>query len=236
MNVLDWIYKLDYFSAFGIFFAENILIAFVSIQLGNLVVKRFAPDKKLLPDRMEITLLSSTVFLNTMTNLAGFWLWKNNLIEIRQDESVFTFLLDFFSMLLIMDFLMYVLHRLAHIPFIFRWLHATHHTFKNPRPIDLFALNPLEDIAFGMLWLAFLAFHSSGWMAMTVYLTMNVTFGIIGHLGIETVPSSKRSSWWYQLFCFSAFHHRHHAEEDCNFGFYTTLWDRLFRTLKLNLT
>jgi Delta7-sterol 5-desaturase len=231
--VLEYVYNLDYLTAFGLFLVENILIGFISIQLGNRVVKYFDASKSLEPNRIELTLLSTTILLNTLTNLGGFWLWKNGYIAIRAEETILTFILDFFVLLLVMDMLMYFLHRVAHFSFIFKWLHGTHHEFRQPRPIDLFALNPLEDIAFGFLWLAFLMVYTSGWIAILTYLTVNVIFGITGHLGLEPVPEEKRKSWWYRFFCFSAFHHRHHAEDNCNFGFYTTLWDRIFGTLKL---
>jgi sterol desaturase/sphingolipid hydroxylase (fatty acid hydroxylase superfamily) len=29
-----------------------------------------------------------------------------------------------------------------------------------------------------------------------------------------------------------SFHARHHQDITCNFGFYTLIWDRLFRTLR----
>ena len=31
----------------------------------------------------------------------------------------------------------------------------------------------------------------------------------------------------------STFHANHHQDGDVNFGFYTNLWDRLFRTLRI---
>ena len=66
---------------------------------------------------------------------------------------------------------------------------------------------------------------------MSIYLALNVAFGTVGHLGVEPLPESWRHSRWLNVLSTSTFHVQHHGEPDRNYGFYTVIWDRLFRTL-----
>src|SRR4029453_6504341 len=83
---------------------------------------------------------------------------------------------------------MYVFHRVAHLPILYPLIHDTHHRFENPRPLTLFVLNPFETLGFGVLWLIVITIYSSSFVAMISYLTLNVAFGLMGHLGVEPFP------------------------------------------------
>jgi sterol desaturase/sphingolipid hydroxylase (fatty acid hydroxylase superfamily) len=95
----------------------------------------------------------------------------------------------------------------------------------------LFVLHPLEVLAFGGLWICVLLCKAFALEGMLLYLIFNTTFGVIGHLGLEPLP--KR---WLELPLLrnlgsSSFHAQHHQDPNVNFGFYTLVWDRLFRSL-----
>jgi hypothetical protein len=115
-------------------------------------------------------------------------------------------------------------HRIVHVEPFYRWFHALHHRYDRPRPLTLFVLSPQEVLAFGALWLAVIWIYPPSWLGMSIYLALNVIFGTVEHLGVELVAGEGvvAGSW---------FHARHHADRRCNFGFYTTLWDRLFKSL-----
>lgn len=111
-------------------------------------------------------------------------------------------------------------------------MHRLHHEYDRPRPLTLFILNPVENLSFGALWLIVIVVYPASWLGMSIYLTLNVLFGTVGHLGVEPLPS-----WWGRVpalrnLAGSTFHARHHQDLGCNFGFYTLLWDRLFGTLR----
>ena len=64
-----------------------------------------------------------------------------------------------------------------------------------------------------------------------IYLGLNLAFGTLGHVGVEPYPAA-----WFRWPVLrdlgsSTFHAGHHQDLAVNFGFYTTLWDRLFGTL-----
>jgi Delta7-sterol 5-desaturase len=111
-------------------------------------------------------------------------------------------------------------------------MHRLHHDYDRPRPLTLFILNPVENLSFGMLWLAVISVYQPSWLGMSIYLTLNVLFGTIGHLGVEPFPA-----WWgrtpvLRWLAGGTFHARHHQDMATNFGFYTLVWDRLFGTLR----
>ena len=98
-------------------------------------------------------------------------------------------------------------------------------------PLTLFVLHPLETLSFGALWLAVLAVYTASWLGIAVYLTLNLAFGLIGHLGVEPAPRFFARTPGLRHVATGRFHADHHADAGHNFGFYTLIWDRLFGTL-----
>lgn len=237
-DLANWV--LDYFgrasltdAAFWLFM-QNVLQFVMCLAAGQVLVGLFANRRVIeapLPlEKREVLLALSVVFLNTMVAVAGWYLWRLGIIKINRDLGLWT-LIDVVLLLVAMDFLMYVTHRMCHHPRLFPIVHQTHHIYDKPRPLSLFVLNPVEVFGFGSLWLLVLAAHSWSWMAICIYLMLNATFGTLGHLGVEPFPDI-----WTRLpvigrLTTSTFHGQHHQDRDFNFGFYTDIWDRMFRTL-----
>jgi sterol desaturase/sphingolipid hydroxylase (fatty acid hydroxylase superfamily) len=132
---------------------------------------------------------------------------------------------------MLMDFAMYLTHRIAHDPWLYKKIHATHHTHQATNPISLFVLNPLEVLGFGSLMLSVLIAIPLSGTAVLVYLTLNVLFGTLGHAGVEPFPRSWARWILVRQIGTSTFHAEHHLQPRTNYGFYTVIWDRLFGTL-----
>jgi len=126
---------------------------------------------------------------------------------------------------------MYVFHRVAHHPMLYPLIHQTHHRYENPRPLTLFVLNPFEVLGFGVLWLIVIALYPSSWLGIILYLTVNIAFGLVGHLGVEPLPGLWLRVPVLRYVSTSTFHSEHHQDKEHNYGFYTLIWDRLFGTL-----
>ncbi|TGK00316.1 fatty acid hydroxylase family protein [Leptospira langatensis] len=226
--------EIPYSWAALLFLIENLLIFASSIYIGILFSERYA-DRRISPipppiEPKEVLFAVSTVLLNTIVTLFGLWLWRTGSIRFRSDTGVFA-VLDILILLLVMDMGMYILHRIAHIRFIYPFAHSTHHRYDKPRPLTLFVLNPLEALGFGFLWLLVLCLYDFSWLGMSVYLGLNVAFGMVGHLGVEPLSEKWLRSTFFGVFTTSTFHARHHQDEEHNFGFYTSIWDRVFGTL-----
>jgi sterol desaturase/sphingolipid hydroxylase (fatty acid hydroxylase superfamily) len=232
--MIDFLKNMPVWQTMLIFWIENCLIVVGVIQLGNLLRKFYAHrnlDELLnnaTPKEWMFVLASVTV--NTGVTFGGYWLWKNGFIKF--DESLsWRIIADFILMILIMDLLMFVLHLFVHRTFFYKITHYFHHQFTQPEPIDLFILDPLETIAFGGLWLIVLMIMPFNLIAVIVYLTANVTFGMLGHIAVEPFPAFWVKHPVLRFITTSTFHYQHHNNKDFNYGFYTTIWDELFQTL-----
>ena len=220
--------------AFAWLLVQNVL-QFALCVGGGLVLIGLFRDRRIYgaPEpisNQETRLATACVLLNSVVALAGWWLWRIGIIHIRRDVD-WSCLLDMAILLLLMDFFMYATHRIVHLPGVYERVHRTHHLYELTRPLSLFVLGPLEVLGFGALWLGVLSLYSSSWLGIVLYLLLNAAFGALGHIGVEPFPAM-----WVKLpgiknLTTSTFHAQHHMDIHSNFGFYTDIWDRLFRSL-----
>jgi Delta7-sterol 5-desaturase len=130
--------------------------------------------------------------------------------------------------LFVLDAWLYWKHRLLHTRLLFRF-HREHHTFRDPTAFAGFAVGPVESlltfwpivlmaipeaIHYGPLYLSLVI----GFVALNLYLHCGVTVRLF-----EAVLPPL-------FFNTSAFHNRHHANAEVNFGEAFTIWDRVCRT------
>jgi len=220
--------------------AENALIFFASLVIGHVAVKIFKSHAITAPPppitSIEIVLAISCVILNSLITGLGVILWRAGIVQLRPVDGIVGIFVDCVVLFFAMDFAMYVFHRVAHHPLLYPLIHDTHHRFDNPRPLTLFVLNPFETLGFGALWLVVISIYHSTFVGMIVYLTLNVAFGLIGHLGVEPFPRRWLELPLIRWISTSTFHAEHHQDRHHNYGFYTLLWDRLFGTLSPDYT
>ena len=215
---------------FLVFLGQNLLVFLFALLLGYSMLS-FSKRPGGAISKSDWRIAVGTVFINTLVTYAGYALWQNGWIRIRFGWSA-GMISDFLILFFAMDFLMYVFHWLIHYSFLHRYIHELHHEAIDPKPIDLFVLHPVETLAFGGLWLSLLLLKPFNMGAILFYLLLNVVFGIVGHLG--TNGSARPANRLLQLLGTSRFHHAHHRNIHCNFGFYTSLWDRLFGTFSID--
>ncbi len=169
-----------------------------------------------------------TVFLNSIVMLIGVYLWKSGWILLNESKTILTLLIETVAIILVMDLLMYIFHYLVHHPFIYKILHRKHHEHMSTNFLSLFVLHPFETLGFGLMMIFVFMLHDFSIFSITFYLFINLIWGTIGHLNREFFP--KRAE---QLFLGTTkFHNQHHLNEQRNFGFYTSIWDRMFGTYK----
>jgi len=195
------------------------------LSRGSPVTERPGPLR-----RGELLLAATCVAANALVMIAGWSLYRARWLDVQADSRPGRVVGDALILLVAMDLGMYVTHRIAHLPFVFRHVHGVHHRYDRVRPLTLFVLHPLEVLGFGALWIAVLSSHAFSLLGMLLYLAMNLLYGVVGHLGVEPLPARWRSSALGRGLGTSTFHARHHQEPNANFGFYTTVWDRLLGT------
>ncbi|WP_430401626.1 sterol desaturase family protein [Fluviicola sp.] len=205
-------------------------------SLGLYSVLDYFPNKQTLGDRQpilrsDIVLSLITVLCNTLVFILGVYLWKFGLIKLNQESSFLKIMLEVLSLTLVMDLLMYVFHRSVHFLRHFKQFHERHHEHESTNLLSLFVLHPIESIGFGLMMLGVLLFFPFSAIGISFYLILNSLWGTIGHLNYSILPES-----WLRLakkgyLCTSEFHYLHHQNPGYNFGFYTSIWDLIFKTI-----
>ena len=214
---------------------ENLIILLIVLVMGKFLVHRYQEHRVTQAPApltaIEIAFATSCVLLNIVVTVVGVLLWQGSIIHVRFDTNLLEIIGDSIILFFAMDFAMYVFHRIAHHPRLFPIVHLTHHRFENPRPLTLFVLNPFETLGFGSLWLLVLVIYPATWLSIVIYLTLNIVFGLVGHLGVEPMPDQWINLPLIGYISTSTFHAEHHVDQAHNFGFYTLIWDRLFGTI-----
>lgn len=229
---LQFISNLPALMAILLFFILNFLITIFSIFIGNIII--WLTKNKIRPISIkEWIICVCTNILNTGITFLGLKLWQSDIITIAFNTK-WTFLIHVIIIFFIMDLLMFLFHYLIHKTFLYKLIHGLHHQAIDPKPIDLFILHPIETLAFGFLWLLILCLFTFNIYAIIIYLIFNVIFGLIAHLGIEVKSYTVSNSRWLAYLGTSSFHHQHHQNGQCNYGFYTNIWDRILRTYVKN--
>jgi sterol desaturase/sphingolipid hydroxylase (fatty acid hydroxylase superfamily) len=184
--------------------------------------------------KSEIRLGAQACGVFGITTAICHWLLfsGNSAVYLRvSDYGVGYLFFSFFVTLVVHDAYFYWTHRLCHEwKFLFRLCHRQHHAFPNPTPFADLALHPIDaainaTIVPVLFWL--LPMHP---ITIAAFLTMITLGNIAGHIGYEFVPDRVRLSPTWRWCAFLKFHNYHHQRVACNYGFYTTLWDRAFGT------
>lgn len=211
----------------------NLLLCLASIVF-YLVVHKIASNQKLLAPYQiwrgsDVFQVGITVLCNAFVLVLGVYLWKYQIVQINFNASWGTVLWQVIVLVLVMDFLMYVFHRLAHMPIIYSFIHRKHHDHTHVNALSLFVLSPFEAIGFGLFLIVVLGCFSFSYQAIMLYLLINLLWGTIGHFNIELFPAFAKSmvGQWIGT---ARFHNTHHQMPQANYGFYTTLWDKIAGT------
>lgn len=137
--------------------------------------------------------------------------------------------------IVILDFLVYFVHRLYHrLPFFWRF-HQVHHTDMDLDVSTASRFHFGEVLASAIPKFAavqLLGISPTGLVAFEIALLLTAQFQ---HANIRVPRAWERWLWW--TFVPPAMHRIHHrptrSDTDSNFGTLITLWDRLFGTLRL---
>jgi len=101
--------------------AVNIFLYLLSIGLYWFIDKTCRKEKLQLQDhpvtRSDVYLSFLTIGCNSFVMILGVLLWKHGLIILNQNQSIIVVIAEVIALLLLMDFMMYIFHYAAHIPF-----------------------------------------------------------------------------------------------------------------------
>jgi sterol desaturase/sphingolipid hydroxylase (fatty acid hydroxylase superfamily) len=168
---------------------------------------------------------------NMLIGMGTAYLLKTGVIHVEKGSvSGWTIAWQFGLYFVLFDLYFYSMHRLLHTKWLHRKIHRFHHRSTSPTPLTAFAFHPVEGMLFNLfvpIMMLFLDLHIASIATMYGFGIIN---SLVIHSGHEMFPRN-----WYKhpltsWFITPTHHDVHHATFKSNFGGFTTIWDRVFKT------
>ena len=168
--------------------------------------------------------LGSGVAIWTAYEVLMFWAMANGFAPVLTWAANPVWFIALFLLIPIWEsFYFYWIHRLLHVPFLYRHVHALHHRNINVGPWSGLSMHPVEHV----IYLGTVLIH---WVvaAHPVHILFHLQYYTLTaattHTGFEalSVGGKKRLA-------LGTFHHQmHHRYFECNYGSLEIPWDKMF--------
>ncbi|WP_291871270.1 sterol desaturase family protein [Maribacter sp.] len=209
----------DPYIFFPLLITLNIIAYALNVGISKLWDKVYKHQTTISKKEIRNSLL--ILFLNIIIAVPGFILWTKGIITFSNNNLW----LSFIGLFILMDFLMYVLHWASHNIHYLKKIHSKHHEHSIKfNCVSLYYMSPWESILFGILLSTIAIFFSFNIYGFILFLIFNWFYGVITHLNVSANSSP------FLIFTTNTFHKNHHELNYKNYGFYTFLWDKIFKT------
>jgi sterol desaturase/sphingolipid hydroxylase (fatty acid hydroxylase superfamily) len=119
----------------------------------------------------------------------------------------------------------YLIHRLIHVPVLYRWVHAVHHKHINPSPWSSLSMHPVEHLLYWSGALIHLVIPSHPLIA--IYQLYAAGFGaVVGHIGFDKIVLGETRAMDAHTYA----HFLHHRFFEVNYADGLVPFDRIFGT------
>jgi Delta7-sterol 5-desaturase len=135
-------------------------------------------------------------------------------------------------MMIMHDTYFYWIHRMMHMPGLFKAFHLVHHKSTNPSPWAAYSFHPLEAVAEALISAVFLFTIPVHPTHLIAFFSLSLVYNVYGHLGFELYPKGFNEHWLGKWLNTSVSHNQHHQFFKGNYGLYFTFWDRLMGTMR----
>lgn len=126
---------------------------------------------------------------------------------------------------LIHEFHFYCIHRLLHLPFLYRRIHSVHHNSANPSPWSSLSMHPIEHLLYWSDALIHLVLPSHPLLVL-YHLQVTGTGAIVGHIGYDRIEIGKDRAVETHAYA----HYLHHKYFEVNYADGALPFDRWFGT------
>ena len=220
-------------SLVGVFFIVGLLNLAARVFVGVRKIQRRKYDRVIF--RHEITyalltlIITTTVLKVTISYLTAIGVIVVDPAPISAWRVAVEFAIYFFFY----DATFYFVHRLMHInEWFYKWVHKTHHHSVVPNALSAFAVHPVESVILGLITVLFLCLFTVHSTSAIFIMPFAALMGFYVHAGYDFFPKWWYRVWWTKWLQTPTFHDQHHQYFSCNYAGFTTIWDRLFGTLR----
>jgi sterol desaturase/sphingolipid hydroxylase (fatty acid hydroxylase superfamily) len=138
--------------------------------------------------------------------------------------------LSLLGLVLFNDLWFYVVHRILHLPFLFKFIHLTHHRSVDVNPFSSYSFHFLEPLMLSA-WFIPVAFFVPLYLpALGALQVIGLLNNLMSHLGYELMPPWILKIPVIRMTNTATFHNMHHIYFNGNYGLHTRIWDRLLGT------
>jgi sterol desaturase/sphingolipid hydroxylase (fatty acid hydroxylase superfamily) len=136
------------------------------------------------------------------------------------------------AILVALDLLQYLLHRLMHWDWLWR-LHAVHHTDLDVDISTSIRHHPGESLVLLPINAGIATLAGVAPFELALYGVVEFAVQLVAHANVALPPAAERALAWVVVT--PGFHHFHHSRDprqgNANYGQVLTVWDRIFGTL-----
>jgi sterol desaturase/sphingolipid hydroxylase (fatty acid hydroxylase superfamily) len=119
----------------------------------------------------------------------------------------------------------YCIHRLIHVPVLYKYIHSVHHNSVNPSPWSSLSMHPIEHLLYWSDSLIHLIVPSHP-LLFLYGLQITGTGAVVGHVGFDKIEAGGNSAIDTHAYA----HYLHHKHFEVNYADGTTALDKLFGT------
>ena len=119
----------------------------------------------------------------------------------------------------------FCVHRLIHIPWLYRHVHSVHHNSVNPSPWSSLSMHPVEHLLYwsGSVIHLILPSHP---LLLLYHLNVTGTGAVVGHIGFDKIETGEDKAVDTHAYA----HYLHHKYFEVNYGDGAVPLDKLFGT------
>jgi len=111
------------------------------------------------------------------------------------------------------EFHFYCIHRLIHIPVLYKWIHSVHHNSVNPSPWSSLSMHPVEHLLYWSGSLIHLVLPSHP-LLMIYHLNIAGTGAVVGHVGFDKIETGEDGAFDTHAYA----HYLHHKYFEVNYA------------------
>ena len=119
----------------------------------------------------------------------------------------------------------FCIHRLIHVPFLYKHVHSVHHNSVNPSPWSSLSMHPVEHLLYWSDILLHLVLPSHPLLVL-YHLQVTGTGAVVGHIGFDKIELGQDTAMSTQAYA----HYLHHKYFEVNYADGLTPFDRWFGT------